>query len=390
MTGEVEAEDSDHWRPYIRFHSGDVDPLWGVDDLWSFGLGANFNRHWGGELALDYFEREFSDKSGRTLGEMSAWNLVPELRLRKAFLEDRLVPYLVAGIGPSFLQLNDRKSAAFGRDLDLEGLTFAVSAGGGVEYFFADNLAFGVEGKYFYIHPLEGSVDGEAISVDVSSATFTFGLRVFFEENNPRPLITLDEPPPWRFYFGVRVGGSIGTDGDWTGGVDWEPEAAALGGTVNQTGALAFGADFSSGWGIELVADSMEYRIRVQDVGTIGEYGMGIVIPYLRVRRPLGIGRWQPYAMAGMGIAYGEFNDSKPAGETVEVEAKGIYPALGVGAGIEYFVARNFSFSFEARWLYTWGHSIQVGKTVDGTGDLSALQLGIGFRAYLFEGKRRM
>jgi hypothetical protein len=34
---------------------------------------------------------------------------VPQLRLRYPFLDDRLVPYLVAGAGIAFTDFNDRK-----------------------------------------------------------------------------------------------------------------------------------------------------------------------------------------------------------------------------------------------------------------------------------------
>ena len=389
LTTFVQAEDADRWRPYLRFHSGDVCPLWGVDDLWSFGLGANFSQHTGGELALDFFERDFEYGSLGALGEVSAWNLVPELRLRKPLLNRRLVPYVIAGIGPSFLQFNDRKSGGYGRDIDIEGTTFAVSVGGGIEYFLADNVAFGVEGKYMWINPIEGKVDGRTAKVDLSSPIFTFGLRVFFDENEPRPLITVGQPSAWRFFFGVRVGGSIRTDDAWVRGVHLIPEPSAVGDTLNQTGALSLGADFRNGWGIELAADSLEHGIQVEDIGTVGEYGMGVVIPYLRLRCPLGNGRWQPYLMAGVGAAYGEFNDAKQAGAGLHVNAKGFYPALGVGGGIEYFVARNFSFNFDVRWLYTWDHEIRIGDGVQGKGDFAALQFGLGFRVYLFEGKSR-
>lgn len=382
------AADADHWRPYLRFHSGDVAPLWGVDDLWSFGLGANFNRIAGGELALDYFEREIEDASGRRLGEVAAWNFVPELRLRKPLLEGRLVPYVIGGIGPALLQFNDRKRGARGRQIDIEDYTFTVAAGGGMEYFIADNVAFGVEGKYLWINPIDGTVDGRSTRVDLSSALFTFGLRIFFDENEPQPRIQPGEPSPWRFYFGVRVGGAILTDDEWTSDVKLTPEGNAVGGTVNQTGALLLGVDFRSGWGIELAADYLEQCIRVNGLGTVGEYSMGTIIPYLRLRRPLGDGRWQPYVVAGAGAAYAEFNDSKTVVGS-NVDASGFYPAVGVGGGIEYFVARNFSFSLDARWLYTWDHKIKIENGGQKTGDISAFLVGAGFRVYLFEGKSR-
>jgi opacity protein-like surface antigen len=164
------------------------------------------------------------------------------------------------------------------------------------------------------------------------------------------------------------------------------PEPAAWG-KVSQTGALSLGVDFRDLWGIELVADSLEYRLKLNDVGTVGEYGMGVVIPYLRLRYPLGHGRWQPYVMTGVGVGYHNFNDATPAASNLDVDAKGISPVVGVGGGIEYFVARNFSFNFDMRWLYMWNQEVTIENTAQATGDTSALMFSLGFRVYLWEGK---
>jgi opacity protein-like surface antigen len=89
--------------------------------------------------------------------------------------------------------------------------------------------------------------------------------------------------------------------------------------------------------------------------------------------------------MAGVGITYAEYNDAKLPSIGLRVDSKGIYPALGVGAGLEYFVVRNFSLNADARWLYTWDHEIKIADTLKGTGDFSAVQFNLGFRVYLFD-----
>jgi opacity protein-like surface antigen len=384
VPGLARAEDADRFRPYLRFHSGDVEPLWGVDDHWSFSLGANFNRHLGAELTLDYYEQDERREPIGTLGEVSAWNVVPYVRLRYPLLKDRLVPYALAGIGPTFLQLNDRKPKAFGKEVDIEGMTFAAGLGVGLEYFIADNVTFGVEGKYLWVNPLESKVEGVTYDADLSATMFTFGLRVYFDENSPRPLPREEPRWPDRFYFGWRVGGFVLTDRDWTSGVSWVAEPAAKG-QVNQTGGLALGADFGENWGVELTADSLEPSLHLDGRGTFGEYGMGAVLAHLRLRHPLGRGKWVPYLMAGAGITYAEFNDTKPPGVGLRVHSKDVYPALGAGAGIEYFVVRNFSLNADARWLYSWDHAIKIDGLLDGTGDLAAFQFNLGFRVYLFD-----
>lgn len=85
-----------------------------------------------------------------------------------------------------------------------------------------------------------------------------------------------------------------------------------------------------------------------------------------------------------MGIAYGEINDASDASAAYRVGAKGIRPALGVGAGVERFIASNVSFSADVRWIYTWDHAIKVADGPSQRGDFSAVLFTIGFRAYLF------
>lgn len=377
------AEDADRFRPYMRFHSGDIAPLWDVDDHWSFGLGANFNRYLGAELALDFFERDYDYDSIGTLGEVSVWSLMPELRLRRPMFGDKLVPYLIAGIGPSFHQINDFKQSARGHEVDIEGYTWGVAAGGGIEYFIADNVTFGIEAKYMWFDPIRGKVDGDSVNVDVSSPTFTFGLRVYFDENEPRPLVSLEENAPNRFYFGVRVGGAILTDDKLSSGVELNPEGAAWLDAINQTGGLVLGADFGPRLGVELSIDSFEPNLS-SDFGSLGEYGMGIAVPQLRYRLPTGHPRISPYLMAGVGLTYAEFNDAR-AGSDIDVDAKGIYPTLRAGGGLEYFVVRNFSFNADAAWIYSWGHDFEVSGLPKGQGDFSAIQVTLGFRVYLFD-----
>jgi opacity protein-like surface antigen len=348
-------------------------------------LGADFSRHLGAELTLDFFERDYHYGPVGFIGEVSAWNVVPHVRLRRAVANRRLVPYVIAGIGPSFLQINDLSPNTFGREVDIEGWTFAISAGGGIEYYIADNVTFGVEGKYMYVNPIHGRINGDRVKVDMSSPMFTFGIRAYFDKDDRNDLIFNGEPAPNRFYAGVRVGGSGLTDKTWVHGVTLEPEASALWNTVNQTGGILFGVDLGRHFGIELAGDTVEQNIDVRGLGTIGEYSIGTIIPHARVRLPPIARRWSPYLFGGIGMAYGEFNDAKEIARGLDIDAKGFYPAIRVGAGIEYFMARNFSLSMDSYWLYTWGHDLQIPGVAGGKGDFGVFAVTVGFRVYLFE-----
>jgi opacity protein-like surface antigen len=376
------AEDSERLRGYFRFSSGDVEPLWGVDDHWSLGLGLNFNRYLGAELAFDYYLRDWGKP--QPIGEASSFHFVPEVRLRYPLFGDRLVPYLIAGVGPSWIQGKDVKSSAFNKSVSLEGYTYSVALGGGIEYFIADNLTFDLEGKYLWANPIDATVDGRSQSVDVSAPLFTFGLRIYFDENKPRPLASADPEPISRFYFGVRAGADFLTDGRWVQGVNLNPEQAAWGKVASQTGGLLFGVDLGRNFGVEIAGDHLNHVIDVDGLGRLAEYGQGWVLANFRLRFPSG--RWVPYAYAGGGIAYGEFKDYQPASIGLTLEGDTMHPALNIGGGVEYFITRNLSVNTGVRWAYTWDQGFGIkGHVPKSSGDYSYFAATIGFRVYLFD-----
>jgi opacity protein-like surface antigen len=373
------AEDADRFRPYFRFHNGNISSAWGVDDLWSFALGANFDRNWGCELDVDTYNRDFT-YNGILMGQISSLPLVPQVRLREPFLDGRLVPYVFGGAGVSFLNFHDPRDSSFGHQIDIEGSTFTVSGGAGIEYFVSDNVTLGLEGKYFWVQPFKGMVDGQSVGVNASAAAFTVGLRAYTDRNRNLPLADAGPKSPCRFYFGVRVGAAFFTDNQLVGGVTLDRDSS-----FNQTAGIISGWDFGRHWGVELAVDSLEYDFNLAGAGAIGEYGTAVVIPQARYRVPLDCGRWVPYVTAGMGATYSEFNRKTPAGREIDVSAKGIYPACSVGAGIDYFITRNIALLANIGWVYSWNHKIQVDNSINGNGDFSTFMLQVGFRAYLFD-----
>jgi opacity protein-like surface antigen len=353
-----------------------------VDDHWSLGLGANFNRYVGAELAFDYYLKDWGEPE--KIGEASSYHLIPELRLRYPLLKDRLVPYIVAGVGPSWIQSKDRKASAFETGADVEGYSFSMAAGGGLEYFISDNVTFVLEARYMWVNPIDGKVSGEAQSVDLSAALFTFGLRIYFNENDPSPLVSQQKEPTSRLYFGVRAGSDFLTDDNWVPGVKLRPEQAAWGGVASQTGGLLVGADIGRHFGVEVVGDHVNHLIDVDGLGKVAEYGQGWVLANLRFRVPTG--RWVPYAYAGAGVCYGEFKDYKPGSVGRELEGESMHPAVDVGGGVDYFITRNFCLNGDVRWAYTWDQGFGVQDYLPkAKGDFSYFAVTIGFRVYLFD-----
>lgn len=384
---QVHAEDADRYRPYLRFHSGDIEPLWGTKDHYSIGLGANFDRYVGAELAFDYYLRGWDDPTGSgldSIGQVSSFHLVPEIRLRYPMFNDRLVPYVVGGIGPSWLQSKDIPNGAAALNPTLEGYSYTITAGAGIEYFIADNVTFGIEGKYNWVNPVDGTVGGQTDSVDLSTAFLTFGLRIYFDENHPREFLSKKKDPNSRAYFGVRLGGDYLTDGNLVGAEKLVPEQAAWGGKVSQTGGLLLGVDFGEHWGVEISGDSVNHIVAVDGLGEVNEYGQGWVLANLRYRYPMG--RWTPYATIGAGGVYTEMKEAKPAADGYNFFNGKYHPAVGIGAGLEYFITSNFSINGDLRWQYSWDHKAGIeGLIPEGKGDISYLAATIGFRVYLVD-----
>jgi opacity protein-like surface antigen len=380
MATPSRAEDADRFRPYLRFNFGNISSFWGVKDMWSFALGANLDRNWGCELEIDTYNKDFSS-NGIFFGEVAGIPIVPQVRFRQPFLNGRFVPYILAGAGVSFLTFHDPRDTTFGHQIDIGGNTFTATGGAGIETFVSDNVTLGIEGKYLWLQPVSGTVDGRKVNVNMSAPALTWGLRAYTDTNHPRPLADEGTESPGRFYFGARMGDAVFTDNKLAPGVTLDPASS-----FNKTAGLLAGWDFNRHWGVELAVDGFwECNFNVDGVGHAGDYGMALIIPQARYRMPLAGGRWVPYVNAGMGVTYAEFNAKTAEGRNTDVSAKGIYPACSVGAGIDYFLVRNISLMADTGWFYSWDHKIQVNNTINGRGDFSTFMFQVGFRVYLFD-----
>ena len=373
------AEDADRFRPYFKFLSGDVEPKWGVKDHWSLGLGANLSQYLGCEFDFDYYVKDWGQPD--IVGQASSYHLVPALRLRYPMLHNRLVPYLLAGVGPSWIQSKDGDPQM--PHSNAQGWTWTASVGGGVEYFIQDNISLGVEGRYNFVQSIDGTIGGRTVPVDLSAALFTFGLHVYFDENHPQPLYSEESEPGSRFYFGVRLGADILTDDNLGSGVRLNPEQAAWGGVGGQTGGLLLGVDWGEHFGVELAGDSVNHLINIDNFGEVSEYGQGWVMANFRVRFPQG--RFAPYFYLGPGIVYSEIKENKEPLDGHTLSGNKWSPGANVGLGVEYFVTRRFSINADTRWGYTWNHSIAMSNGPSAKGDFSIFAATVGFRVYLFD-----
>lgn len=390
-TLSLHAADSDEFRPYVHLRSGEFNTVWGVQDMWGFGVGANLNRHLGVELAFDTYEKDF-DPLGTKIGEESLLSLVPQFRLRLPVASDRITPYLLAGAGLGWYDFNDPTQNGFNRNVEAQGNKLVLTAGVGVDFFLRDEIAFNLEAKYLWMDTLSVSVDGQSGTFQMSDFVGTFGFRAFLSANEPQVMAEMQEDVPARFYFGANFGGAWIADGNLGGGVHLVPESASVG-TIGQSVGLSLGMNLGSHFAVELPVDYYEGVLYMDNVpngaggtlnGGVGEYANYAVLPSLRFRLPLNDARLVPYVLAGVGAVYGEVNDRFSNGTGVTVNSKGFAPSLGLGAGVEYFCTRNVSVNGQVKWNYTWDRTVSVAGT-EYTGDLSLIHFQIGVRLYLFD-----
>jgi opacity protein-like surface antigen len=260
--------------------------------------------------------------------------------------------------------------------------------GGGLEYFLADNLALALEGKYVLSGGQRVQIEGARHRVDVDTGLLTLGLRLMYPELRPRSPRVPEAPWRPRFYVGARIGGAIPTQDTAFPGIRSRPEPPAWGGVLDQLFGLAVGVSVGRHLAVELPFEGFETRLEARGRGSLGEYATYSMVPVLRVRsRPLG-GALELYGLAGAGVTYAEFNDGKPAGAGLEVSGRDRAQAGAVGVGLEYLVTSNIALGVEAKYLISRGHVLRIGGARLGEGDLDAVLLSVGFRAFLGAGDR--
>ena len=383
-TPVARAEDSDAVRGYLHLKFRDSDSRTGVHDYYGFGLGANFNRYFGLELSGDRFEIRPKVQGIGTIGEYGVFAFMPQLRVRYPLFGDRLVPYVIGGGGIGFTDFNDRKPNAFGLTVQSESTTPVATLGAGIEYFIADNIAFTAEFKYLFAGRQTLKVAGADHTVNPSNPLASVGLRLFYPELKPPPAEELREPAPLRLYFDGRIGFAVPTQTDLGGGIELEPVPSAYFGELAKYFGVGFGVDIGRYLGVELGAEGYEVSLAVRGVGTVVEYAFYAVMPRLRLRYPLGDGRWVPYALAGVGLGHAEDNDKKPHGAGFDISANTNAVAATAGVGFDYFITKNIALGLQAKYLYSPGHRITISPGYSTDATIQAFVASFGLRVYLW------
>jgi len=368
----------------VRF--GESNPITRAHDVAGLSAGFVYGKYLGLDLSMDSYELFLDDtrpdRPPAKVAEFSILAIGPIARVRYPLLDGRLEPYLFAGGGIAIEEVNDRTAEVqLPGDVGRRTRGFGVF-GGGVEYFFAENAAVGLEGRYFVMGSQEYDTEGSKGRVDLDVGVATLGLRVLVPQEAHVPPIASPRGKP-RFSAALRVGGALPLDRNVFAGIRAAPEQAVLGSSFTTQFGASVGFDFNRWLGVDLAIENYEYKLYADGIGSIGEYALFPILVQPRVRLPGLPQRWEPYVSGGVGVEIAELND-KPIESGLDLEGGDTVVVGALGAGLEYDFASNASLGLSGRYVISRGHEIAVnGARL--TGNLDAFVLSLGLKV-LFGG----
>jgi len=142
--------------------------------------GVDIGRHFGVALVGEGFKGTMKLSGTGDLGKLSLYIVMPEVRARYPILDDRLVPYALAGLGVSYAELHDIKPPGVPLKPKANNYAPIGALGVGLDYFLVRNIAVGLEGKYLIVRGHEITVGGDTSGVNLDSFVTSVGLRVYF------------------------------------------------------------------------------------------------------------------------------------------------------------------------------------------------------------------
>jgi opacity protein-like surface antigen len=378
-----QAEDLDRPRAYLGLRVGESNPLVRANDVAGVSLGVDLGRFLSAELSADFYELPLDVPGRGQAGEYGVMALAPQLRIRYPLLGGNLVPYVLGGVGAGVLQFNDRKRPGFGLSIEEEAVRAIGIVGAGVEYFLADNLALGLEGRYIASGRRGVRIEGARHPFDLDTGLMALTVRLLYPELRPPRPSARGTLLPARLYLGARIGGALPTHEEVFPEIQNRPEAPAWAGAMNQLFGIAAGVNLGRHLGIELPLEGYEMNLAIPGRGAVGEYALYTAIPLLRVRSSWMDGKLELYGLGGVGLTYAEYNDPKPAGAGLEVQARDVSLAGALGAGVEYFVTTNVAIGLEVKYVISRGHEVRIAGRPVGDGTLDSVLLSVGVRAFL-------
>ncbi|MGH8509024.1 MAG: outer membrane beta-barrel protein [Gammaproteobacteria bacterium] len=395
LAAAVRADPFESLRPYFQFgvdgaHYTNPDAVREIElenpsqyPFPHFAFGVDIGRYWGAELAVDYVETNVNARdltapgSSDRIGEYATWNVLAQGRWRYPLLNDRLVPYVVAGLGIGIGEFNDRSRAFHDFPFSGADTSFIGALGGGIEYFIASNLALGIELKHVFGFETDVSLNGQGTSLDLEQTLISAGGRLFFDKAGPGdPGGPAADSDRRRGYVVIRTGGTYFTDADAV------PELEIGKSVVLLDFGAVIGMNLSRQWGMELAAELYETTLEAPGFGRVTEYSLWNVQGLVRWRYPLRNDRVVPYLVAGAGWGWTNVNGPNYPRSVFPIDTtndNGFVASFG--AGVDYFIAQNASVGLEARYIEPFDARARIGDQSFEL-DNSALVFAVGLRLY--------
>jgi opacity protein-like surface antigen len=383
------SADADAHRFYAHLRYSESLPFTRAHDGFGASLGVNLNRYLSTELSFDHYDLHLTLDGVGKVAELGTGIIMPTVRLRYPLLHDKLEPYLTAGAGVAFSQINDRTTRALGRPIQSDDVAFAGAVGGGLDYTWADNFQIGLAGKYLMTTNSDTTVSGTNVNSDLNAALLSFSFRLLYPALHPEQESGSGSDGAYAVYFAVRAGGAAPVHHHVFGQVVEHETNAAIGPTFNQMYGVAFGLNLGPNLGVEMPIGGYEMALGLPGVGTIGEYAVYDLIPRVRVRYPLR-GGLETYIAGGVGPTYAEFNDRRPITKGLgKIRGKGFGFGGLFGGGLEYFLMRNVSVAAEATYFMDRSHELRI-EDVTHSGNLDSIFLNLQLKVMLFNSGARV
>lgn len=365
--------DSDRlrWYALLRY---DALSLTRAHDAIGGAVGFNANRYLGAELSLDSYERKVG-----SLSELSVLALLPQVRLRYPLLDDKLTPYLVAGVGVAVSQANDAKAPVTWTKGKTEA-HLAGSTGAGIEYFLADNLAVGVEAKYLFSGVVDYQSGGRNGATSLGAPLLGVGLRLFYPQLDPSAAEAAARAALAQLYFDLRTGGAVPVTTEPFTGLHLQPEQAFLGSNMATQFGFTLGSTIGRYAAVEVSMDNYEYQLRYSSFSTIGEYALFPVLVQGRLRYPLLRERLEPYLLAGVGAEVGQVNDLNGTGKDLGLKGNDVTPVGAFGLGAEYWLVSNVAVGALCKYIISRGHEVRFRGQPTLTGNFDTVVFSVSLR----------
>jgi opacity protein-like surface antigen len=212
-----------------------------------------------------------------------------------------------------------------------------------------DNIALGVEAKYYFgFHP-EIRLAEEQQKLTLDGVGATMNMRVYLDQlatgkyarfGDRRPARDSDA---MRGYFSLRGGVAFLTDTDAVQNATFDDTSGPMGG-------VSFGMNFNKHWGAELAFDYARTQLRSPTLGKITGYPIWTFAALARFRYPLLNDKLSPYVLAGPALGFGEIGDLDQPSSMTGISGGQDNSIVAIfGAGIDYFIGHNVAFNFEIK-----------------------------------------